>query len=58
MLLFNKLLLEHLVDHMWDLLAASDREDVLSENLETLIQHIQGQSVQKGDLLLGVRDQL
>ena len=57
MLFFNKLFLEHLVDHMWNLLAASDRKDVLSENLETLIQHIQGQRIQEGDLLLGVRDE-
>ena len=43
MLFFDELLFENFVDFVWDLLAAAEGEDVLSEGLQRLLEHVQRQ---------------
>ena len=41
MLLLDQLLLENLVNFVWDLLAPRKRENVLPKDLQTFVKHIE-----------------
>mmetsp|Transcript_32214 Transcript_32214/g.42669 ORF Transcript_32214/g.42669 Transcript_32214/m.42669 type:complete len:121 (+) Transcript_32214:893-1255(+) len=58
MFFFYKLFLEDFIDFMGDLLAAGERKNVLTEDLQALIEHVQGQRVQKRHLRVAILDKL
>ena len=57
MFFLDELLLKDLVDLVRDLLSAGDREDVVSEDLQTVVEYVQRQRVQETDLGFSVSDQ-
>ena len=57
MFFLDELLLKDLVDLVRDLLPAGDREDVVSEDLQTVVEYVQRQRVQETDLGFSVSDQ-
>ena len=57
MFFLDELLLKDLVDLVRDLLSAGDGEDVVSEDLQTVVEYVQRQRVQETDLGFSVSDQ-
>ena len=57
MFFLDELLLKDLVDLVRDLLPAGDGEDVVSEDLQTVVEYVQRQRVQETDLGFSVSDQ-
>ena len=56
MFFFDQLLLQNLIDLVRNLLSAGEGKDVLTEDDQTLVKHVERERVQEDHLLVGVLD--